>query len=268
MDVLPLVLLLAAGFAAQLMTGLYGTGCAVLLAPLAVVTLRVSGVSSLVATHLAFGTTMAATVVSASWNVGRLSRSGDIDWSAVKPGATGALIGGVAGALFAGGLQAPVLQRLVGVVLAIAALRLFSTSAKGRKESPQSRNPLGMFGLGGATGVTSGVTGGAGDTVGSLLASAGYEFSQRKAAATALTMNLAGVLAGAIVFAVIGTKNPLVPPGNAGYLNPWGTVAIAVGAILGQVATSALAPKFSVDRSANVVGVVLLVGAIRLILFS
>jgi uncharacterized membrane protein YfcA len=268
MDVFSIILFLAAGLAARMIAGLYGTGLAVLLAPLAVVAMRVSGVSSLVATHLAFGSTLGAAAISALWNVGKTARSGEIDWAAVKPGAVGALIAAVAGAMFAGGFQAPGLQRAAGVVLGVAALRLFTASTKGKKESTPSHNPVGMFGVGAVTGFTSGLTGGSGDTVGSFLASAGYGFSQRKAAATTFAMNLAALVSGAVMFALIGAKNPLVPAGNAGYVSLWGVAAMAVGTLLGGFATHALAPKLSVERSANVVGVVLLVGAIRLVLFS
>lgn len=268
MDILPLVLCLAAAFIARVIAGSYGTGFPVLLAPLAIVVMRIAGVSSLVATHLAFGTAMAAAAITAAWNIGTMSRSGEIDWAAVKYGAIGALIAGAAGALFAGGLQAPALQRVLGIVLAIATLRLFSTSAKGKKESPPEHNPLGMFGVGAATGLATGLTGGAGDTVGALLASAGYGFSQRKAAATAVAVNLTALVAGAVVFVMAGTKNTLVPSGNTGYLNLPGLAAMTAGAAVGAFAAKALVPKISTERSAKVMGVVLLVGAIRLVLFS
>jgi uncharacterized membrane protein YfcA len=187
--------------------------------------------------------------------------------AAAKPGAVGALFAGIAGALLAAGLQAPALQRIAGMVLGVAALRLFSTSAKGKKESIASQTAPGMFGVGAVAGAVSGLTGGAGDTAGSWLLSTGYGFSQRKGTATAMAMNLAALLAGAVTFVITGLKNTLVPAGNAGYLNLVGAAALAVGAILGAYATNTLAAKITPERSSNVVGVVLLVGAIRLVLF-
>jgi uncharacterized protein len=266
MDLLSILLFLGAGFLAGLLAALFGTGTAVVLAPLVLIVLRVTGVTSLVATHLAFGTTLAGAAIAVMTTVARMVRSDELDRTAANPGGVGAILGAVGGAMFASGLHAPVLQRAVGVVLAMAALRLYSSAAK--KEQAAHHPALGMFGTGIATGAVSGLTGGAGDTVGSMLLASGYNFPRRKAAATAVAMNTAALVAGAAVYAVMGSGNPLLPAGNIGYLNPYGAASLAIGLIAGGMVSPAVASGIAPERSANLVGVILLVAAIRLVFFS
>jgi uncharacterized protein len=267
MDLLAILFFLAAGFLAGLVALLYGTGIAVILAPLALIVLRASGVSSLVATHLAFGSTLAAIAVAVMANVVRMFRSEELDRTAVNPGGIGALLGGIGGAMFAASLHAPALQRAAGVVLAIAALRLYSSSTK-KKEQPSKHPFIGMFGVGIASGGASGLTGGGGDTVGSALLSSGYNFTRRKAATTALAMNLAALFAGAVVYVLTGSGNPLLPPGNFGFINPYAAASLALGLLAAGVVSPSVTPKVNPERSAHILGVILLVGAIRLLFFS
>jgi uncharacterized membrane protein YfcA len=268
MDVTTLIFLFLAGAAGGFVAAIYGTGAGVLVAPLSIIVLRTAGVTSLVATHLAFGTTLAAVALASAVTLMKAKASGEVDWPAARPGMVGAVLAGIVGSLIAARLQAPVLQRILGFVLGIASLRLFGLATSGNRERVQTHSVPGMFGVGAAAGAASGLTGGGGDALALPVLVSGYGFSQRKAGMVALAMNLAGTLAGAVTYGVTGLGDTLVPAGNAGYVTPGGVVPLAAGAILGSMAGSSLATRISVERSANVVGVVLLVAAIRMIFFS
>jgi uncharacterized protein len=235
MDLLHAFLVLVSGVIAGLVAGFFALGEGILLVPILLLFYQSVGVTTLVATHLAFGTSLLVSAVAGVVPAYRAYRSGHLVMRAVIILGAGAAFAAVLGPLATSGMKGRVLQQIFAVVATVAALRLFSES---RKPKGDRQPDLGLPALAG-TGLVTGAVGtlsGVADT--GLTASVLYSmrhFAMTKAAGTAAVATVIVGMTGGIGYALCGRGDVFLPQEMIGYVDPLRGLLLLPGAIGGTL---------------------------------
>jgi len=144
MDLTTLLLLLAGGALTGLLAGFFGVGGGIILVPILLVYLAAAGVSSLVATHVAFGTSLLVIIFTSLSSAYEYRRNGHVIWKAVMIIGIGSVVGAWLGSWVASELQGETLQKIFAAVVVLAALRLLSDQ---RKPTGAEEPRMGIAGL-------------------------------------------------------------------------------------------------------------------------
>lgn len=148
---------LAVGACAGLCAGLFGIGGGMIIVPALIFLLPEWGVSNMVLTQVAVGSSLACIsviAINAAWSH---HRRGAVDWSIVGGMVPGLLAGALGGAALAHVLPSDILQKAVGTVALLAALRMFfGINVVANRQLP---GKAGLFGVGGVIGSVSSLVG-------------------------------------------------------------------------------------------------------------
>lgn len=153
------LLLLLSGCVAGFLAGLFGVGGGIILVPILVYYFFAIGVSSLVATHLAFGTSLFIVLFASVPSAYEHNRNGNVVWGAVPIIGGASVIGSLAGASVAAELDGKALQQIFGAVVIIAATRLLLEHKGGRGDHQMNLSPLGLGAIGLIVGLVSALAG-------------------------------------------------------------------------------------------------------------
>ncbi len=264
MEPLTVVLLIAGGACAGLLAGLFGISEGLLLVPLLLAVEQRAGVTSLISTHVAIGTSLVVVALGAV----RTSLSTFQQDAVVRPAALIAGAAGMAGAfclgLLAGDATGKSLRVIAGLAAAVSALRLFAEQRKPKGDQRNEPLRLALTGLLGG-GISSLTGAGAAMVVTPMLYS-GERFPLTKAVGTSSVVTLLAAVAGAVGYCVAGLGNVLVPEGFAGYLHPLPAVLLSIGAIPCAIAGTRLSSRMKGSLPRKLLAFLLLLIAARLFL--
>jgi len=211
MEITAAVLLFLAGLLEGFLAGVFDAGGGIVLVPVLLYYLHSAGVSSLVSTHVAMGTSLLVVACSAAFRTREDSRANHVIWRGSFSMAGGGILGASLGVLIAAGLEGPSLRAIFGCLLLVAAVRLFSGKRKQGKELEPLLALPPLAGIGGAIGIICALTGTGGTVISVPLLSAYRHFPLRKAIGTAGASAVITAAAGAAVYFVRGLGNEFLP---------------------------------------------------------
>jgi uncharacterized membrane protein YfcA len=253
-------ILAAGGVISGLVAGMSGAGGGYLLVPFLIWFLQANGVSSLVSTHVAFGTSLWAVALSTSASALIPRRQMLVIWRAVPALGLAGIAGALAGSTIAGGLEGTALRRCFAAVAVVSAVRLMTGGKKGRKaENPKLALP-GLAGTGILLGLVSSLTGvGGEDSAVSIMKSA-LRFPVKQAVGTSRAILIITAVAASAGYILAGRDNPFLPAGTLGFVDPLRVLPVVAGAIPAAFVGARLAgPTLS-----RAYGVLLLIIAFRM----
>lgn len=252
-----LVAMLAAGGVAGIAAGLFGIGGGFVVVPALLAIFQVLGVSPLVSTHIAIGTSLATIVLTSIRSVHAHSKRGAVDFSIIRSWAPWIVLGVIIGLLFASSVDGSTLVAVFGVGVLILSLNFLFPRAFSKIRLAEAM-PSGIVLAAIATflGGFSALLGIGGGTIAVLvMIYCGRPIHQ--AIATAAGFGAIIAIPGTIGFAIIGYGAEGLPPGSVGYINLIGLVAIAATSTLTAPFGVALAHKLPPIALKRVFGVYL-----------
>lgn len=272
MDPLALALLLLAGCVAGFLAGFFGVGGGIILVPILVFYFHSIGVSSLVATHLAFGTSLFIVIFASIPSAYEHNKNGNVVWRAVLFIGVASIVGSIAGANVAAALQGKTLQRIFAAVVTVAAVRLL-IEQKGAKADPDAApSPFGLTGIGLVVGLVSSLAGVGGGVFAIPMMYYFLRIPLKKALGTSsatIVITAVASTAGYIVkgWNPIDVYAPELAAFTAGYVDYVHSLPIIIGTIPMARYGAMVAHKTHADNLRKLYAVFLLVIAARMFFF-
>jgi hypothetical protein len=267
MDLNTILLLVAGGALTGLLAGFFGVGGGIILVPMLLAYLSATGVSSLVATHIAFGTSLLVVIFTSLSSAYEYQRNGHVVWRAVLIIGSGSVVGAWLGSWVAAELQGETLQKIFAGVVVVAAIRLLSEQRrpKGEEEPRMNVARLSLTGL--VVGVVSSLAGVGGGVFSIPIMYSLLHFPLKKALGTSSATIVITALAAVIGYVVRGWGNAILPPYTFGYVAYLVAIPLAVTSIpLARVGAS-LAHKTKADNLRKSFAAFLLVIAAKMFFF-
>jgi hypothetical protein len=241
MDLVPGLGIILAGCLAGYLAGACGAGGGIILVPVLIKYFESSGVTSLIGTHLAIGSSalvVGVTSVVAAWPYARERQT--VNNAAIIMILAGVVLA-VAGSMVAAGWQGRTLCRLFGVAVGLVALILILGIRRSKSGEENTINRSGLLTAGGATGLVVSWTGIGGDVFSMPYLYGNLRFSLRRAQGTALLASGVVAIAAAAAYGGVGWGNEFLPQGTIGFVE-WKP---AIPAMIGQTVGISLARRFS-----------------------
>jgi len=230
-DILPLLILLCAGCFAGFLAGFFGVGGGTILVPILLLYYQTTTVSSLVSTHLAFGTSLLIIIFASGSSAIQYTRNKQVIWKAVVLLGAGSVAGGLGGALIAGGLDGRVLRQIFAAVVLLAAVQLLVSTKKHKGEEVPATFPPALL-LGGlVVGVVSALAGIGGGVVSIPIMHSMFRFPFKKALGTSSATIVITACAAGIGYVVRGWGNSSLPPFTLGYVDYLHAMPLILGSI-------------------------------------
>ncbi|ABI55387.1 sulfite exporter TauE/SafE family protein [Alkalilimnicola ehrlichii MLHE-1] len=214
---LDILVYLAAGAVAGLLSGLFGIGGGVIIVPVLLALFALREVPASVIMHMAVGTSLATIVFTAISSVRSHWRRGGVLVPVFLRLAAGMCLGSVLGALIAGQMSGALLKAAFGVFLLALGLQL--AFGRGPRPGPRPATPSALIlaPAGSAIGAVSSLLGIAGGAMTvPLLARLGIPM--RQAVGTSAACGLPIALVGAAAFMATGFGHPDLPQRAIGYV--------------------------------------------------
>lgn len=249
------------------LAGFFGIGGGILLVPVLLAYFQVIGVSSLVATHLTFGTSLFITLFTASSSAVEYTRNGHVYWKGVLWLGPASVLGAWIGSGIAGGLEGRLLQQIFAVVVIVAAVRMLVEQRLQKQESAMRDSVPALIGTGGLVGIIAPLAGVGGGVVSIPLMYSVLGFPLKKALGTSSATIVITALAATIGYVVRGYGNPLLPNFTLGYVAYLYAVPLVVGALPMARVGARAAHRSNVTRLRRFFAVLLLAVAVKLLLF-
>jgi uncharacterized membrane protein YfcA len=266
-DILSLFLLLLAGAAAGFLAGFFGVGGGIILVPILLYFFQSIHISSLVSTHLAFGTSLLIVLFASLSSAFQYSRNGHVVWKAVMAIGLASVVGGLLGANIAGDLQGKVLRQIFAAVVLLSALRLFAETRKPKiEEMPPLRIPP-LVGTGFLVGMVSSLAGVGGGVLSIPIMHSILKFPLKKALGTSSATIVITALAAGAGYVFKGWGNSLLPEGTLGYVDWLHALPLIAGSIPLAAVGAHVANKTKVTVLKRIFALFLLVIAFRMLLF-
>ncbi len=267
MDILPLLLLLLAGGVAGFLAGFFGVGGGFVLVPILLFFYQSTGVTSLVSTHLAFGTSLLIIVFASSSSALQHARNGHVIWKAVLLIGAGSVAGGLGGAFLAGALEGRVLRQIFAVVLLFVALQLLTSTKKQKMEEVPPLFAPALLLAGVVVGIVSALAGVGGGVISIPIMHLMFRFPFKKALGTSSATIVITALAAGTGYAIRGWGVPLPPPNTLGYIDYLRAIPLILGSIPLAMVGARVAQKTQAKRLATVFAILLIILAFRMFFF-
>jgi uncharacterized membrane protein YfcA len=264
MDIVAAVLLALAGLIAGYLTGVFGIGGGIVLVPVLLYYCRSAGVSSLVATHVAMGTSLLVVIFVSGAQTWAYWRANQVIWRAVVLVALAGVVGALLGSSIAAGLEGPSLRRIFGFVLLVAVARLFSGKRKQGKELEPNLAPQPLLATGVLVGLVSSLSGVGGALIAIPLMYTYLRFPLRKAFGTSSAAIVITAAAGAAGYLIRGWGNEFLPPGMPGFIAWQPAIPLILGAVPGGIIGTRLAARADTPLVRKIYAVILLVVTLRM----
>ena len=267
MNILPLIILLCGGCAAGFLAGFFGVGGGIVLVPLLLLFYQATGVSSLVSTHLAFGTSLLVIVFAAGSSALQYSRNNQVVWKAVLFLGAGSVVGALAGAFFAGGLEGRVLRQIFAVMLLVVAVQLLTSMKKRKTDQVPEVFPPSLL-LGGlVVGLVSALAGVGGGIISIPLMHSVFRFPFKKALGTSSATIVITACAAGVGYILRGWGNSSLPPYTLGFVDYLHAVPIILGTVPLAILGANVAQKTEIKRLTTLFAVLVIVVAVRMFFF-
>ena len=258
--------LISAGCLAGFLSGFFGVEEGLTLIPALLYFYRIEGVSSLVSTQLAIGTSLFVTICAEIVPIWRMWGQKHVLMRAFGFGCVGCALGALAGGVWAGSAQGDLLRKLVAGAIFLAVIRLVSGSLKGKGDpEPQLTGP-GLLAIGLIGGCQASLTGVDGSGLVSSLMSAILRVPQKKAAATSKAIAIVGTVVATAAYLQSGWGNEFAPAGSLGFVDWVRAIPLAVGLIPASLAGAAVSTRGISRNLRRFYAIVLLVIMVRLLL--
>jgi uncharacterized membrane protein YfcA len=267
MDLTTILLLLAGGAVAGLLAGFFGVGGGIILVPILLAYLSAAGVSSLVATHVAFGTSLLVVIFTSLSSAYEYQRNGHVVWKAVGIIGLGSVVGAWLGSWAASGMQGETLQKIFAGVVVVAAVRLLAEQRKPKGEAKPRMGIPGLALTGLVVGIVSSLAGVGGGVFSIPIMYTLLRFPLKKALGTSSATIVITALAAVAGYVVRGWGHPLLPPYAVGYVAYLAALPLAAASIpLARVGAS-IAHKTKADVLRKLFAAFLLVIAAKMFFF-
>jgi uncharacterized protein len=265
-------LLLAAGAVTGFLAGFFGIGGGIILVPILLFYYTTSlGISSLVATHLTFGTSLLIVVFASLSSAAQYSKNDLVVWRAVLLIGLASVAGAVGGAALAAGLKGKTLQQFFAAVVVAAAIRLLTESGSSRQDRPMSLSPPGLLGIGAVVGAVSSLAGVGGGVFSIPMMYSLMHFPLKKALGTSSATIVITATAAMIGYVVTGWNDSLLLPYSGftlGYVDWLHALPVIVGTIPLAKLGARAAQRTTTDRLRKLYAVFLLLIAVRMFFFT
>jgi len=267
MEVLNLVLLFAAGCVSGFLGGLFGAAGWMVLVPILLVFFQSSGVSSLVATHMAVGTSLLILAFTSAASAYGYHRTNQVVWRAVLFIGAAGIAGGVLGTLVTAEVSGKTLQRAFAVVAAAAMLRLLAETRKPKSGSEPNIASPGLLVTGFFVGGASAITGTDSGVFSLPLLYSRFFFPLKKAIGTSSAGMAFIAIAATAGYVILGWGKYLVPSASFGYVDIIHAFPIVAGSLLLMRPGNAFADSKRVGMLRKIYAAFLLVVALKMLLF-
>lgn len=266
-----ILLLLAAGALTGFLAGFFGVGGGIILVPILLWFFAGPlGISTLVATHLTFGTSLLVVIFASLTSGFQYSKNGHVVWKAVVVIGIASVLGALGGATLAATLQGKTLQRIFAFVVSVAALRLLLESKPPSGETEMRLGPAGLAGIGLVTGAVSSLAGVGGGVFSIPMMYYFMRFPLKKALGTSSATIVITATAAMIGYVIHGWGDPLMAQ-YAGFTLGYVDYLHALPVIAGTLPLARLgartAHKTDVDRLRMLYAVFLLAISVKMFFF-
>lgn len=261
------LVLLLLGAASGFLAGFFGVGGGIILVPMLLAFYASERVTSLVATHLAFGTSLFVIVFASFSSAYQYYRNGQILWRAVLVIGPTSVAGAALGSTLAGELTGKTLQQIFAAVVVVAALRLFAETRKPKGSDGPKLDIAGLAGTGLVVGLVSSLAGVGGGVFSIPIMYTLLHFPLKRALGTSSATIVITALAGVTGYMIQGWGNPLLPRGTAGFVDILHAAPIVAGTVPLAMVGARLSEKTHPATLRRVFAAFLLIVAFKLFFF-
>jgi uncharacterized membrane protein YfcA len=181
-------------------------------------------------------------------------------------GAT-SVVGGLIGAVLAGGMQGKTLRQIFAGVVIVSAVRMLIETRKPKfEEMPPLQAPP-LLGTGFLVGLLSALAGVGGGVLSIPVMHSMLKFPLKKALGTSSATIVITAFAAGIGYVIRGWSNTLVPAGTLGYVDWLTALPLIAGSIPMAAVGANVANKMKATRLKQIFALFLLVIAMKLLLF-
>ncbi|MDH4068819.1 MAG: sulfite exporter TauE/SafE family protein [Ignavibacteria bacterium] len=268
MDAGTLLFLVLAGGGAGFVAGFFGVGGGIILVPILLYFYSsMMDVSSLVATHLALGTSLFVVILTSLSSASRHYRNGHVIVRAALLIGIISILSAFAGAQVAAVLSGRTLEQLFSVVLAVAAIRLLGKQrANGEKQEIVLRPPAVIL-TGLVTGGVSSLTGVGGGVVSIPLMHGLMRLPMKKAIGTssaAIVLTAASAAAGYLFSGLSDPGLERYSNFTVGYIDYIHSLPLIAGTVPCAVLGASLAHRMRTSVLTRLFAVLMLIVAVRM----
>jgi uncharacterized membrane protein YfcA len=266
-SVVELIILLCGGGAAGFLAGFFGVGGGIILVPLLLLFYQSSGVSSLITTHLAFGTSLLIIVFASGSSTLRYSRNGLVTWKAVLYLCAGSILGGFGGSALASGMDGRTLRQIFAAIMLLSAIQLIGKIKKRKSDQTPDAFPPALVLSGAGVGFVSALAGVGGGVLAIPILHSIFRFPFKKALGTSSATIVITALAGVVGYVIQGWGNPSLPPYTLGFVDFLHAAPMIIGSIPLAVVGANVAQGTDPRRLTGIFAVLLVVVGLRLFFF-
>lgn len=228
------------GMVAGTLAGLFGIGGGLILVPTFVYVLKLQGVSTDIAIHIAIATSLACIIPVALSSALAHNKQKSVNWNWVIPMGAGMIFGAFLGAQTALSIAGSTLEILIGIFAILVALKMFlGLKPVGSKPMP-SKGVL-VFTGGGIAWLSTIIGIGGGTMSVPFLLWRGA--SMHRAVGTSAALGIPIALFGALANMILGWGNPDLPEWSVGY--------VYLPALIGILLTSVIFARLGVVLAHN-----------------
>jgi len=267
MDVVGFLLLLLCGCLAGFLAGFFGVGGGIVIVPVLLYYFHSTGVPSLVATHLTFGTSLFIVIFTSLSSAYEYSRNSHVVWRAVLFMGAASVVGALLGANIAAGLEGSELQRIFAVVVTIAAVRMIVETRRAKGEQTLNLAPAGLLSGGLVVGLVSSLAGVGGGVLSVPMMYYLMKFPLKRALGTSSATIVITAFAASVGYVLHGWNDPslqLYEGFTLGYVNILLSIPVVVGTIPMAKIGASVAHKTHVDKLRKFYAVFLFVIATKM----
>lgn len=266
MDILTFLLLLAVGCAAGFLAGFFGVGGGILLVPVLLFYYQTAQVTSLISTHLAFGTSLLIIIFASASSAYRYDRNDYVIWRGVLLMGAASAAGALIGSAIAAALQGRTLRQVFAAVLVVAAVRLLSQQRKPKGNLPPELGPQRLLPAGVLIGIVASLAGVGGGVFAIPVMYSFFRFPLKKALGTSSAIITITAFAGAIGYAVKGWNMQGLPPHTLGYVDYLTAIPLVLGSLPLAIVGASIADKAKADTLRKIFALLLIVVAAKMFL--
>jgi uncharacterized membrane protein YfcA len=247
-------------------------GGGIVLVPILLVFYQLTGVSSLVSTHMAFGTSLLIIIFASLSSARQYHANGHVVWNAVLIIGVASIVGSLAGSQLAGVLPGRVLRQIFAGVVLLSAVRLLLETRTPREEVMPKVHPLPLAGTGIFVGMGSSLAGVGGGVLSIPIMHSILHFPLKKALGTSSATIVLTATAAAAGYVVTGLGNDLVSADRLGFPTiGYVDYLHAIPLILGSVPLAAIGARAAHQTKApalkRIFALFLILMSLRMIFF-
>jgi uncharacterized protein len=266
LDLLTFVLLLLAGCAAGFLAGFFGVGGGILLIPVLLFYYSTASITSLVTTHLTFGTSLLVIIFASASSAYQYNREEYVVWRAVLLMGVASAAGALVGSAIAAMLQGRTLRQFFAVVLVVAALRLLSQKRKPKGTVAPELDAKKLLPAGFLVGLVASLAGVGGGVFAIPIMYSLFRFPLKKALGTSSAIITITAFAGAIGYAVKGWNMQGLPAHTLGYVDYLTALPLILGSLPLAIVGASVAEKTKADTLRKIFAMLLIAVAAKMFL--